>query len=706
MAVLRQQNWLGQQRADVGHLRAEDAGVDGDFDVLAGVIMAGKLASVVTGFVTVTTGAVGNSAEALVIRTAGSSVIHFEAAESGSIFRVPENRAPETLSATNPRVAGSFTPNTTNFVGIDLKRSADDSTADTVQFLDPDTDAETPVVVPLARTLDYVIVVSTTEFSATPGICPVAKVVTDSSNRVVFIEDARQLFFRLGAGGSAPSAISPYGWPGGRNESNPTLASVAGDRSIASLKDWLNAVMTRLWETGGGEFWYSPTADRNVRIAANAVFTSSGEPFEVVSNNIHWKGLLFTFDNSTAHVNEIADQTSDSPGLTDLADGECIYVDLDRTANRTVAGVNPLLMQKGVLANLGMSSRPGQRFVVAWRIGSIFYTRDQYLPIGSALRVATTSVNGAVTLSATPAAPLNPKVATATSGVFMGMSGFSRNGTSTAGDLTIGSGAGVGDHNVIIFTSGTQYNTQVFGAQRYSTNQKAAFKVSQTGIAGHLTDARIIEAEAFTGSGFEVKNAVEADGAVGMAQVTVPPLAPAPTVLDLIKNKLFFRPSRFWKTAVRVTTDTDLPAAVSGGSAGPGHTLTGGLVVLTIDGVTVNLNDRVLIKETSAGVTAQDFGVYKLTQVGVAATTAWILTRTTDADEAGEMCETLSVLVTAGTVNINTMWTQITPDPIIMETSALEFVKIFTHDYREQLCAMWSDGKSTVVAESDPIAVM
>jgi hypothetical protein len=705
MAVLRQTQFLGQMRVDSGALRALEAGVAGDFDALCGVVMAGKQGLVVTGFNLVTTGAIGNDATSLVLRTAAGSMINFEAAESGSIFRVPEDRTPEILNGTNPRISGAFTPSTTNFIGLDLKRSADDSTADTVQFLNPDTDTETPVVVPLARTLDYVIVVSTTEFSATPGLCPIAKVVTDSSNKVVSIEDARQLFFRLGAGGSDPSAVSPFSWPGGRNEADPTLATVAGDRSISSLKDWLNAIMTRLWEVGGGEYWYSPTADRNVRLVSNAVFSSSGEPFEVISNNIHWTGLRFAFDNSTATSNEIANQTFDLPGLTDLADGECIYVDLDRTQNHTVSGLNPLQMQKGVLATLGMSTRPGQRFVVAWRIGTEFFTRDQYLPIGSALRVATTSVNGVVRLSATPASSVAPKVATATSGVFMGMSGFSRLGTSTTGDLTIGTGSSNGDHNIVLFTDGSGNNTQVFGAEQYSISQKAAFKVTQTGVANHLFDARITEAEVFDGTGFRIRHYVEADGAHGMALAKRPPLAPAPTLLDEVKNKFFFRPSRFWKAPVVVTTNGDLPAATSGGPAGIGHTLTGGNVVLTIDGVTPVLNDRVLIRENSAGVLTKDFGIYFLSQVGVGGTTPWILTRATDADEAGEMCKTLAVLVSSGTVNAGTMWEQTTADPIVVDTTALGFTQIFSHDYREQVCAMWSDGKYTVVAESDAFLV-
>src|SRR6266404_7033843 len=124
MAVLRQTQFLGQMRVDSGALRAIEAGVDGDFDALCGVVLAGKQALVVTGFDLITTGAIGNDAASLMLRTAAGAMINFEAAESGSIFRVPEDRQPEQLSGVNPRVTGAFTPSTTNFVGLDLKRQA------------------------------------------------------------------------------------------------------------------------------------------------------------------------------------------------------------------------------------------------------------------------------------------------------------------------------------------------------------------------------------------------------------------------------------------------------------------------------------------------------------------------------------------------------------------------------------------------------
>src|SRR6202142_3033320 len=80
----------------------------------------------------------------------------------------------------------------------------------------------------------------------------------------------------------------------------------------------------------------SPTSDHNVRMAQTGTpFGSTGMNFEFVSSNVHWKGLVLIFDNSTATYNVIADQTASVAGLTDLVSGQCIYVDVDRSQNRS-----------------------------------------------------------------------------------------------------------------------------------------------------------------------------------------------------------------------------------------------------------------------------------------------------------------------------------------------------------------------------------
>jgi hypothetical protein len=442
MAVKRQLNVLGQMRVDVPALRSIESAVAGDFDLLAGTIMAGKTALIVNGFRLITSGI--TQATSLQLRVSDGIFIHFLASESGSMFHVPSDRDVETLNSTNPRIVGSWTPSQVNYIGLDVVRSADASTVDRVQFMDTNSLLETPKSVPLARTVDYRIVISTTTFDATPGIAPVARVEIDATGGIVDIRDARQIFWRLGSGGTSPNAMSSFPWPTGRAETGDDDFS-GGDKSITSFKEWMDAVMTRLWEMGGGERWYSPTQDHNVLMArTGSLFTSSSEHFEWDGSNLHWKGLSLVFSNSTATTNTITDITVDTPGLTDLANGECIYVDLMRDTD--AATLNAI---KGGLSILGSPDVPGSRWVIAWRSGTNVYVRDQTYAVGaSPFRVATSVDLGTVKLSATglnnSAAPVSAAVTNDGIAIAAAITrgGATTGGTSTqgAGILTIGGG--------------------------------------------------------------------------------------------------------------------------------------------------------------------------------------------------------------------------------------------------------------------------
>lgn len=380
MAVLRENNWLGQQRLDIPQFRLLESGIRGDFDLLAGTIFAGKNPVIVKGFALTAT-SVGAPASSIQVVVANSISTNFNATESGSMFVVPGDRANEILTSLNAKVSGSFTANATNYVGMDIRRTADPLTSDILQFLTATTLLETARTVPLARTLDYRFVISTTDFSSQPNLCPIAKVVTDASNNIASIVDARLLAFRLAPGGSYASAFGGYSFPGGRTESLTSLDMTGGDKSIGSQYDWMKAAMTRVQEIGGGEFWYSATADRNVTMIWTGATFLNGENFEWDGVHLHWKGIRFLFDNSTGYYNDTTNQITNVVGLTDLADGECIYVDLDRTLNRT--GGTALVAAKAVMSTLGPGSVPGARNIIAWRSGAKSLTLDYNTQTGN-----------------------------------------------------------------------------------------------------------------------------------------------------------------------------------------------------------------------------------------------------------------------------------------------------------------------------------
>lgn len=105
-----------------------------------------------------------------------------------------------------------------------------------------------------------------------------------------------------------------------------------------------------------------------------------------------------------------------------------------------------------------------------------------------------------------------------------------------------------------------------------------------------------------------------------------------------------------------VATTGALTVTYNNGTAGVGATLTnaGAQAALSLDGITVALNARVLVKNQAAP--AQN-GIYTATNLGSGASN-WVLTRATDYDTAAEIQPGDFVLVLTGTLNAQTQWVQ------------------------------------------------
>ena len=103
------------------------------------------------------------------------------------------------------------------------------------------------------------------------------------------------------------------------------------------------------------------------------------------------------------------------------------------------------------------------------------------------------------------------------------------------------------------------------------------------------------------------------------------------------------------KDAVRVGTTANLAATYSNGSSGVGATLTNSSTqaALVIDGITMVVNDRVMVKDQT---TTLQNGLYKVTNIG-SGSTNWVLTRTPDGDESTEVNGGSFFFVQEGTTN-------------------------------------------------------
>lgn len=105
-----------------------------------------------------------------------------------------------------------------------------------------------------------------------------------------------------------------------------------------------------------------------------------------------------------------------------------------------------------------------------------------------------------------------------------------------------------------------------------------------------------------------------------------------------------------------VATTANLTATYDNGSSGVGATLTnsGTQAALVIDGVTLSVSDRVLVKNQTAQT---QNGIYTVTDTG-SGSTNWVLTRATDFNSSAEIQGGDFVFVTGGTTWDNTGWVQ------------------------------------------------
>lgn len=109
-----------------------------------------------------------------------------------------------------------------------------------------------------------------------------------------------------------------------------------------------------------------------------------------------------------------------------------------------------------------------------------------------------------------------------------------------------------------------------------------------------------------------------------------------------------------WKQSVRAAT------------AAAGALATNFEASSVVDGVTLSVGDRILIKNQA---NAAENGIYTVNASGAP-------TRASDADSSAEMTAGATVFVSEGTVNGNSAWSITTDDPITLGTTALVWTQV------------------------------
>jgi trimeric autotransporter adhesin len=170
---------------------------------------------------------------------------------------------------------------------------------------------------------------------------------------------------------------------------------------------------------------------------------------------------------------------------------------------------------------------------------------------------------------------------------------------------------------------------------------------------------------------------------INVATLTSGTVATTPSVATSIANKQYVddvaAAGIHYHAPVRVESPIALTATYNNGTAGVGATLTnsGTQVALVIDGVTVSVNDRVLIY-TQTNQTQN--GIYTVTNVG-SGSTNWVLTRATDADtfesaSPDGLSQGSTVFVQQGTTGAGETYTCNTPGTITFGTTNITFAQI------------------------------
>jgi hypothetical protein len=119
------------------------------------------------------------------------------------------------------------------------------------------------------------------------------------------------------------------------------------------------------------------------------------------------------------------------------------------------------------------------------------------------------------------------------------------------------------------------------------------------------------------------------------------------------------------KASVRLATTAALPAYT-----GTGTLTASANGALTVDGVAVAVNDRILVKNEATGARN---GPYTVSATGSAGA-PWVLVRSSDADTSAEVNAGMFLFVEEGTQQ-DTGWVLTTNNPITLDTTTLAFSK-------------------------------
>jgi len=268
MAVLSRLLIGSQQRVDLPDILAIESYVSSDFKNLIKSLV-GTTPMVLKGF-EIIDAPLSINTRSVSIRVA-DSVLYNPQSSAGSFFYGLQEGHP--LAA--PLVPDLRT-NATNYVYLTLtsKGYAPDSRAFWDVDLNSGEGGEFNQIVNTQSVLRVEVGISVSTFPE--GTIPIAKIEVGSST-ITKITDCRNMMFRLGTGGVSPDQIGSYTFrslpsasysrdepPISVDDSTSPTPFFGGDKNIFSLKEWMDAVMTKLLELSGTTYWYESAPTINL----------------------------------------------------------------------------------------------------------------------------------------------------------------------------------------------------------------------------------------------------------------------------------------------------------------------------------------------------------------------------------------------------------------------------------------------------------
>ncbi|CAB5221452.1 hypothetical protein UFOVP244_168 [uncultured Caudovirales phage] len=370
MSNLSRVNFIAQQRLDLSHLLSAEAFNAFDFRALITFFTGSNDAYVVRGFEII-----NKSQLSFQISTADSLVFNPQD-QNGSFYFGLSSSEPISLTLAAEKtfyVEAVFANQTQNPVNTafwnPLALNQDDAAGNEFSA---STNSQNVLVltVPAPNLTGF-----------TPGAIPLFKITTGFT-QIESIVDCRPMLFRLGTGGSVPNAGAKFPWALQRREAVNTGAGVSqaedspflskdgsgvlNDKGLSTLKEWMDAVMTRIAELTGSPLWYgadlsgnyvdglnlnsvffdspgghsiNPSSSATLRWTKGLTLRSEGlEPVEWQGNynSLKWRlGGAFTQDLS-GHI--ASRSLSSSPRFTSPvpADGGNLYLRLKRDIPITI----------------------------------------------------------------------------------------------------------------------------------------------------------------------------------------------------------------------------------------------------------------------------------------------------------------------------------------------------------------------------------